>query len=151
MVTRVTGPAAALPGSLRDLPWVNSQSPPQSRSSGPQRHGRAADFLSDSSKSGSPAWAPVSLRVNGKSPAPGPSWSTHPGAEARRGGVVACPEQEAERPPGRSVEGLEGLALQCGLDPADPALASSSADVREAGARAPLWAGAEVTGQPSFI
>lgn len=34
-----------------------------------------------------------------------------------------------ERPARRSVEGLEGLALQRGLDPADPALASSSADV----------------------
>lgn len=41
---------------------------------------------------------------------------------------------EAGRWPGQSVEGLEGLALQCGLDPADPALASSCADVPEAGA-----------------
>lgn len=61
---------------------------------------------------------------------------------------MACREQEVARRrgrPGWSVEGLEGLALQCGLDPADPALASSSADV--AGAGAPVWARAQVLGQ----
>ena len=52
--------------------------------------------------------------------------------------------------PGRSVEGLEGLALQRGLDPADPALASSSADVPEAGARAPPRDRAEALPGPSF-
>ena len=50
---------------------------------------------------------------------------------------MACPEQEVARRrgrPGRSVEGLEGLALWYGLDPADAALASSSTDVPGASA-----------------
>lgn len=54
------------------------------------------------------------------------------GARPKRGGGRARREREVARRrgrPGRSVEGLEGLALQRGLDPADPALASSSADV----------------------
>lgn len=48
------------------------------------------------------------------------------------------------------MEGLEGLALQRGLDPADPALASSSADVPEARPEPITWQGkTEVVGDPA--
>lgn len=57
-----------------------------------------------------------------------------------------------QRPARRSVEGLEGLALQRVLDSADPALASSSADVPAAGAPVPLQGRADVSGRvPSSL
>lgn len=66
---------------------------------------------------------------------------------------MARQEQEVVRRrgrPGWGEEGLEDLALQRGRDPADPALASSSADVSAAGARAPPRARAQVLRQPQL-
>lgn len=56
----------ALPASLRELceqPDPHHLLPAPEQGLGPQRQSRAADFLSDSSKSGLPVWASVSLLV----------------------------------------------------------------------------------------
>lgn len=134
------GPPCRLQGTLSQKP-SSSPPPPQNRGSGSRRRSRAADFLCDSRKSGSPAWASVSLLVKREGPTrtagAGRGGAGGPGARGRR--------REAARPARRSVEGLEGLALQRGLDPADPALAGSSADVPRGRSPAPLQGRAEVS------